>query len=224
MDGGVAPAGGAGAGALRLALLLTARLGQDLSGPQARLAAALGALPHDPGALALAQDAASVLRRRMALFRAAWGGEPGELRPGALRELAGGLPNAPPLQVELDALADEPAFAPAAAQVVASAMLLAAESLPGGGMLAVAGEPRGVVIVTIAGPGAAWPSGLGAMLARAEAAWEAVARLAVPEGLRLLPGPMTALLAHQAGVRGGLLLAGHAEPTPPLLLDFSGVG
>jgi hypothetical protein len=206
---------------LCLALLLASRLGQELSGPLARLGAALGESAQDPDALALARDAALVLRQRIALLRAAWGGEPAPLGRRALRDLAVGLPNAPRLQLEFDSLEDEPPFAPAAAQVVASALLLAAESLPGGGMLALAGEPGGSVVVTIAGPGAAWPAGLGAMLAGADAAWEAVAGLAAPAGLPLLPGAMTALLAHRAGARASLLLAAHAEAVPPLLLDFS---
>lgn len=210
-----------GAAALHLALLLAARLSHDLSGPLGGLAAALDEMPADPDAQPLAQDAALVLRRRLQLFRAAWGGWPAPLGQTTLQELAGGLPNARRLQMVLDGLEDPPGFAPAAAQVLLSAMLLAAESLPGGGMLALAGKPGDVVAVTIAGPRAAWPEGFGAMLASADAAWEAVGRLDGPTELRTLPAPMTALLAHRIGVRGSLLLAGHAELVPPLLLDFS---
>jgi histidine phosphotransferase ChpT len=211
--------------ALRLALLLAARLSHDLSGSLGGLGAALGEAAVDPDALALAQDSAHVLRQRLALFRAAWGGGTGALGREALRRLAAGLPNASRVHLELDALEDRPALAPAAAQVLVSAMLLAAESLPGGGMLALAGRPGGGgrVAVTIAGPRAAWPVGLGAMLASAEAAWEAIAALEEPAGLRVLPAPMTALLAREAGVRASLLLAAGAELVPPLLLDFSAV-
>jgi hypothetical protein len=218
---GVTPTGDAAA--LHLALLIAARLGHDLSGPLGGLGAALGEIGEDAEALPLARDAALVLRRRLQLFRAAWGGGPSPLGRASLRELAGGLPNAPRLHLDLDALADAPAFAPAAGQVLASALLLAAESLPRGGMLALAGSPSGAVLVTIDGPGAAWPTGLGAMLASAEAAWQATAALSIPAGLRALHGPVTALLARRAGAHAALLLAGRVESVPPLLLDFSSV-
>jgi hypothetical protein len=210
-----------GLASARLAQLVAARVCHDLSSPLGGLGAALGECAEDPSALALAQDAALVLRRRLALFRAAWGGQPAPLTHAGLRELAAGLPNAPRLHLELDGLATSPAFAPAAAPVVASALLLAAESLPAGGMLSLAGKPEGRVVMTIAGTRAAWPTGLGAILAHVEAAWEAIASLAAPAGLRALPAPLTALLAHEAGARVGLLLAAGTEQVPPLLLDFS---
>jgi histidine phosphotransferase ChpT len=211
-----------GAVGLRLANLLAARLCHDLSGPLGGLGMALGEVAGDPAALALAQDAAMVLRQRLALSRAAWGEGTAPLPRATLRDLACGLPNAARLQVELDALADDPPFAPPAARVVASTLLLAAASLPAGGLLALAGNPGGKVLVTIGGPRAAWPVGLGAMLASPQVAWEAVAGLvAGPDGLRALPAPLLALLADAAGVRASLLLAGQPEQTPPLLLDFS---
>jgi hypothetical protein len=203
--------------------LLATRLTHDLSGPLSGLGAALGEAADDPAALDLARDAARVLRQRLALVRAAWGGETQAVVAATLRDLAGGLPNAGRLQVELAALAANTPFAPAAAGVVVSAMLLAAESLPGGGMLALAGDPAGTVVVTIAGRRAAWPTGLGAMLANPHMAWAAVDALEPPAGLRGLPGAMMALLARAAGVRAALLLAGTAEQVPPLLLDFSAI-
>jgi histidine phosphotransferase ChpT len=212
-----------GTASARLAQLVAARICHDLSSPLGGLGAALGEAAEDPSALELAQDAALVLRQRLALFRAAWGGQPAPLTHAAVRDLAGGLPNAARLHLELDSLAPTPHFAPTAAPVVASALLLAAESLPGGGMLALAGRPDGTVVLSIAGARAAWPAGLGVMLAHAEAAWEAIAALDGAAGLRTLPAPMTALLAHAAGVRAALLLAAQAEQLPPLLLDFSAV-
>jgi histidine phosphotransferase ChpT len=208
---------------LRLATLIASRLCHDLSNPLGGLVAALGEIGADDAALTLAQDAALVLRQRLVLLRAAWGEGPAALRRAALRELAGGLPNAPRLQVELDELEDDPAFPPAAARVVVCAMLLGAESLPRGGMLALAGNPAGTVVVTIAGLRAAWPVGFGAMLANADAAWAAVGELAEPAGLRTLPAPVLALLAHEAGVHATLLLAPRPELVPPLLLDFAAV-
>ena len=221
MDGGVTPL--SGATALRLAALLAARLTHDLSGPLTGLGAALGEAARDPAALGLARDAALVLRQRLALVRAAWGDETPTIVAATLRDLAGGLPNAGRLQLELAALAADTPFAPAAARVVVSAMLLAAESLSGGGMVALAGDPAGTVVVTIAGRRAAWSPGLGAMLANPHLAWEAVDALEPPAGLRGLPAALTALLAQAAGVRASLLLAGATEQAPPLLLDFSAI-
>jgi len=202
--------------------LVAARICHDLSGPLAGLGGALDEAADDPAALALARDADRALRQRLVLFRTAWSGQPAPLTHAALRDLAGGLPNAARLQVEFGDLA-RGVFASATGPVIASALLLAADSLPGGGVLALAGKPDGAVVLTIAGPLAAWPVGLGAMLADRAAARQAIAGLAGATGLRSLSGPMTALVADQAGVRAALLLAPQAEQTPPLLLDCSAV-
>jgi histidine phosphotransferase ChpT len=207
-----------------LSQLVAARICHDLSGPLSGLGAALGEAEEDPGALDLAQDAALVLRQRLALFRAAWGGQPAPLSRAVLRDLAGGLPNAPRLHLDLDGLADTGAFSPRAAPVLAGALLLAAESLSGGGKLDLSGWPSGVVVLTIAGPRAAWPGGLAAMLASAEAAWEAIGQLAPPAGLRALPAPLVALLAREAGVAAELLAPQKPDQPAPLQLDFSGMG
>ena len=143
----------------------------------------------------------NLLRQRLALFRAAWGGQPAPLSRAVLRDLAGGLPNAPRLHLDLDGLADTGAFSPRAAPVLAGALLL-----------------------TIAGPRAAWPGGLAAMLASAEAAWEAIGQLAPPAGLRALPAPLVALLAREAGVAAELLAPQKPDQPAPLQLDFSGMG
>jgi histidine phosphotransferase ChpT len=206
---------------MRLAHLLATRLCHDLSGPLAGLGAALGEVPDDPGALPLAAEAMLVLRRRMSLLRLAWGDPPDSLERAQLPDLAAGLPNAGRLRLELAGLAAEPAFPPAAARLLANVLLLGAESLHGSGMLALAGSAAGQVVVTIAGPRAAWPAGLGAMLATAEAAWRAVEAVQPPDGPWALSGAMTTLLAHASGVRAALLLARAAEQAPPLLLDFS---
>jgi histidine phosphotransferase ChpT len=213
-----------GAASLRLAHLLATRLCHDLSGPLGGLCAALGEVPGDPDALPLALDATLALRRRLELARLAWGDPPVGLDRARLAELAAGLPNAARLRLELAELAAAPAFRAAAARVVLNALLLAADSLHGIGMVALAGDPAGQVLVTIAGQRATWPVGLGAMLANPGAAWDAVAALAPPPaGLRQLAAPLTALLARAAGVRAALLLAGRPEQAPPLLLDFAAV-
>ena len=70
-------------------------------------------------------------------------------------------------------------------------LLLAAESLPGGGIVALSGSPAHSILVTISGPRAAWPAGLAIWLNDEAAAWQAM--LADP---RRLQAPLTALLAR----------------------------
>lgn len=209
------------ASTLRLARVLATRMCHDLSGPLSGLGAALGEMPGDPEALLLARDAALILRQRIALLRAAWGEDVPPLGRDGLRDLSLGLPNAARLRVDLDGLAAGTPFAPAAARLVVNVMLLAAESLPGGGLLEFAGDPAGQVVACIAGRRAAWPAGLGEMLASVDAARQAVTALQGASGARSVQAPLTALLAHVAGVRTGLLLSGAVEAAPPLLLDFA---
>jgi histidine phosphotransferase ChpT len=206
---------------LRLAELLTTRLCHDLAGPLSGLGMALGEAPRDPEALALAHDAALALRRRLALLRAAWGEAASALDATELTDLAQGLPNAHRLALVFDLRPAGADFTPAAGRVVLNALLLAAESLPRGGTLSLSGDPARDVVVAIAGPGAAWPVGLGALLRDPAPAWTAIAAAQGPAGVRGLQAPVTALLAEAAGVRASLLLARAAEPLPPLLLDCS---
>jgi len=93
-------------------------------------------------------------------------------------------------------------------------VLLAAESLPGGGGVALSGSPASDLVVTIAGPRAAWPDALAAWLDDA-----AAARAALLADPRRLQGPLTALLVQAAGMRlaplqpgGGFGGTGAAAP------------
>ena len=100
-------------------------------------------------------------------------------------------------------------------------LLLAAESLPGGGIVALSGSPADSIVVTISGPRAAWPAGLGAWLTDEAAAWEAM--LADP---RRLQAPLTALLARGHGLRLSMLMpagaGGEAEPCRRCCCRFAG--
>jgi histidine phosphotransferase ChpT len=206
---------------MRLALLLATRLCHDLSGPLSGLGAALGEMPQDPEALQLAIDAARALRLRVALLRAAWSTDPPAIARDGLRDLSGGLTNAARLRMDLDELEDSAAFDPVAARLLVNVMLLAAESLPAGGVITLGGSPGGPVFVRIAGKRAAWPVGLGAMLASAAAARQAADALHGSASVSGLQAPLTALLIHAADVPAALLLAATAEQAPPLLLDFA---
>ena len=81
----------------------------------------------------------------------------------------------------------------------------------------MSGSPASSVLVTIAGPRAAWPRGFGACLIDESAAWAAAT------GVRSLQAPLTALIARQHGVTMSMLMpagAGTEAALPPLLLSF----
>lgn len=200
---------------LRLAEVLATRLVHDLSGPASGVCAALGEMQPDEDALALAREAAVTLRRRLMLYRAAWGA-PGALAPGGLREMAAGLPNAHKLRLDLAGPVACSALPAEAARLLLNLLLLAAEGLPRGGAVTLEGDPARDLILGIAGERAGWPDGFAAMLADAGAAWAA---LPVPPRGPRFQAALTALLAHRAGARLRPLFGGNEEP-PPLLVEL----
>jgi len=201
---------------LRLTELLATRLAHDLSGPISGLCAALGEARADGEALALAEEAAATLRRRLALYRAAWGA-PSALAGGSLREMAAGLPSAHRLRLDLAGPIEAAALAPEAARLLLNLLMLAAESLPRGGAITLEGDPAQDVVLGIDGPRAGWPEGFAALLGDAEAAWAALP--AAPRGPRM-QAALTALLAHRAGARLRLLLGAAPEAAAPLLVEL----
>jgi len=103
-------------------------------------------------------------------------------------------------------------FPPAIGRLVLNLVLLAADSLPQGGVLRLDGGPADV-IARLDGPNAAWPAGLIGMLADEIAAWQA---LTSP---RTIQAPLTALLARHHGLRLAVLLSGGPTTlAPPLRL------
>ena len=201
---------------LRLAELLATRLCHDVSGPLSGLVAALGEVGTDVEALPLALDAATALRRRLALLRAAWGAPDGRDAAG-LRALLGGVPRPDRLRLEFAGPIATRALPPLAARLLLNALLLATESLPRGGVVTVEGDPAGTLVLGIDGAGAAWPAGLAAMLADADAAWQCLG-----EGVRgpRLQAAVTALLAWQARAPARLLLGAGSAAAAPVLFDF----
>ena len=153
--------------ALRLAELLCARLCHDLSGP---LGALIGVLEvardeqPDSEALALAEETAVQLAQRLKLLRAAWGRDGDDLDVARLRGFADSLSSSRRVRLDLEGLESDALFPPEAARVVLNLLLLASESLAGGGIVALSGSPADSILVTISGPRAAWPAGLGAWL------------------------------------------------------------
>jgi histidine phosphotransferase ChpT len=200
---------------LRLAELLCARMSHDLSGTIGTLAGALEML-DDPSvaaeALAVVNQAAADLRGRLELQRAAWGPTGQSLDLAALRHLAEGLPHAKRCTTDFSSLPEDTVFAPPFARVTLNLLLLASEALNGGGEVTLAGSGTDLIIA-IAGPRAAWPTGLAGCLASEAGAWAAV------QDARSLQAPLTALLARALGLRLTMLMsAGPGGPAPPLRL------
>ena len=208
--------------ALRLAELLCARLCHDLGGLLGSLIGVLEIAREEHAeseTLALAEETAIELGQRLKLLRAAWGQDAEELDVIRLQNFGDSLSTGRRLRLDLEGLQLEPAFSPPAGRLILNILLLAAESLPGGGIIALAGSPANHILITITGPRAAWPAGLGACLADEPAAWAAV--LAGPRNLQ---APLTALIARAHGFRLSILMpgtaAGDGDASPPLLLSF----
>ena len=209
---------------LRLAELLCARLCHDLSGPLGALVGILEIAREEQPAgetLALADETANELVQRLRLLRAAWGQDSDDMDVARLRGFAECLSSSRRVLLDLAGLEPGATFPPPAARVVLNLLLLAAESLPGGGVVALSGSPAHSILMTISGPRAAWPAGLAIWLNDEAAAWEAM--LADP---RRLQGPLAALLAHGLGLRLSMLMPagpmGDAEVLLPLLLSLRG--
>jgi histidine phosphotransferase ChpT len=204
---------------LRLAELLAARLCHEVSDSADTLAGAVEIARTEPGsaaeALAIAAKAAAVLAARLRLLRAAWAGVAEALDVSALRTLCAGLPRH--AWVDLDGLPAGYCFPAAAAQVLLNVLLLAAESLPKGGVVIVGEAGPDATLVVPRGQNAAWPRGLATWMADPATPWRAIAS-AAPHRLQ---GPLTALVAHAAGARMSFALAADAEAAPPLLLRFA---
>ena len=215
-DGAAPQPPAAPAPGLRLAELLAARLCHEMSGPAGTLAGAIDIARSQPDmaaeALEIAADAAAALAARLRLLRAAWAGGAEATDPIGLRALCAGLPRH--VRADLDGVSPHAQFAAPCVRVLLNLLLLAAEGLPKGGLVAVSEAAPDAVLVVLRGQDAAWPPGLAAWMADAAPAW----RAAESAGPRALQGPLTALLAHAAGLRLSFAFAGETEAAPPVLL------
>lgn len=211
-----------------LACAMAERLCHDLAGLVGTLTGALelasqDGASQDPSsrdeALPLALEAGIVLAKRLRLARAAWNTQPtvaGEccLDGAELRALADGLPLGRRMHAQLDGLAPDRQLNAGACRLILTLLLLATESLAGEGTLALYEAPGDSLILTIAGPRAAWPVGLIGQLADPTQAQTAAATCN-PQNLL---GPLSALLAHAEGLKvSPLLAASGAAPTPLLI-------
>jgi histidine phosphotransferase ChpT len=209
------------ANTLRLAELLTARLCHDLSGALGTVVGALEMADEDPSmaadALPVAGDASRQLSARLRLLRAAWGDGMGGMHTPELVSLLQGIPHGRKLRINTAALEPNVAFAASGARLLLNVMMLAAESLPRGGQLTLAGSPAGKVLLTIEGPGAAWPAGFAGYITEESKAWEAIT------DARRLQAPLTALIAWSHATPLSMMLPSgeQTEMPPPLIMDFS---
>jgi histidine phosphotransferase ChpT len=208
--------------ALRLAEILCARLCHDLSGLLGSLIGVLAIAREEQAeseTLALAGETANELVQRLKLLRAAWGQDAEELDLRRLQTFAESLSGSRRLRLDLGGLAPGAVFPPPASSLILNILLLSAESLPGGGIVALSGSPDSNILITIAGPRAAWPAGFGTCLVDEAAAWTAVTA-----GARHLQAPLTALMARRHGYRLSMLMptgvGGDTDASPPLLLSL----
>nr|WP_294520073.1 histidine phosphotransferase family protein [uncultured Rhodopila sp.] len=153
-------------------------------------------------------EAPGALVARLRLRHAAWTPPAGPLPLQQLEALASGLPEG--VGVDTGALDPHAVFAPAAGRIALNLLLLAADSLPAGGIVLLAGSADDLFI-RITGPHAAWPPGLALCLTDA-----AAARAALTEPAVMQMG-VTALLAHAAACRLSVLMSPRPGAEPPML-------
>ena len=195
----------------RLTQLLCARLCHDLGGAIGTITGMLDLIEtSEDEALSVARDAASDLRRRLKLYSAAWGQSAQDMEAADIAELLAGSPAAARVRFLVEAFL--PAFLPGPVVSMAlNAALLAADALPRGGAVHVAGGAEGGLAIWPEGINAAWPQELLATLSGA-AVEESLA-----SGPRRAQVPWLVTLATQAGWQVSLGL-GAGQGVPPLLL------
>ncbi|WP_205963580.1 histidine phosphotransferase family protein [Roseicella aquatilis] len=192
-----------------LAQTLCARLCHDLGGAVGALAGTLDlAGEGDAEMLALARETATALRQRLRLYAAAWGGAAEAADAEALRCLLDGAPCAPRIRFVTEPLSPGRPLPATLVPLALNAALLAAEALPRGGTVTLAGSATAGLLVRPEGRDAAWPPGLPALLGGAAAP---------EEGPRRVLGPWLLALAAAAGWTAGLA-PGEATGAPALRL------
>jgi hypothetical protein len=195
--------------ALRLIELTSARLYHDIGDLVGWLGHAVPNSTDEPAPREkTALEAAYAITARLELRRTAWvpDGEPMSL--ARIQSLSRGMPER--ITVDASALDQATVFPPATGRIVVNLLLLAADSLPSGGTVILAGAADDL-FVRIAGPAAAWPTGMATCLSD-----ETEARSALTEW-HSLQMALTALLAHAAGIRLSVLFAPTARNEPPIL-------
>lgn len=195
-----------------LAEMLAARLCHDLGGAIGTLAGTLDLVEGNGGEmLDLARETSVALRARIRLYSVAWGGGAEPMGAAALGELLAGCSAAPRVQFAIDGLGADLVLPAALVPVAMNAALLAAEALPTGGVVRVAGDLDGLTVVAD-GRRAAWPAEVIAALAGAS-----IGEMLAAGPRRILVPLLLGQLAR-AGWHADLALGADADAAPPLLL------
>jgi len=213
--------------AIRLIELTSARLCQDIGDPSRPVHAVLvdgaGGTPSEGVAGAADGETCAPAKPdrdgppgqasddqvwRSKLRRAAWGPDERPLSYDELLRLKAGLPAG--VTLDPSGLENHCVFPSRIGRIVLNLLLLAADSLPSGGTVMLAGSTNDLFL-RIVGPAAAWPAGMAACVVD-----EATARAAMT-GDRGVQMTLTTLLAHASGIRLSFLLASSSQTTPPIL-------
>lgn len=206
-----------------LARNLCARLCHDLGGAVGTLGGTLDLV--EPGTadaemLGLARDTAAELRQRLLLYAAAWGGAAEPADGPRLGLLLRAAPAAARVAFRLDRLSPGCPLPAALVPLALNAALLAAEALPRGGGVTLAGSAAGV-LASPEGRDAAWPPALLALLRQEGPRQEGLQREGGAAGPRQVLAPLLLGLAAEAGWAVSLG-PGAAAGVPPLWLGPAG--
>ncbi len=208
----------AGGMQLTLAEVLATRISHDIAGALGTLAGSLelardDAVMHDE-ALQLAHETANGLKNRLRLFRMAWGG--GEATSGEeLSEIVTNIPTPRRIHISLDGIKDSTAFNASQTQVLLNVLMLGVEALAGEGTVRAVRQGD-CMRITLEGPNASWPAGFEAFLSSKDVAM----RAAISQGPRPLLGPLTALIAHQTGIRLALSEGPRDQGAPVMVMPL----
>lgn len=201
---------------LLLAQLVCTRLTDDVGSQLARLRAGFD-VTDQIGPPAATAGNLDPLAQRIELLRACWGTATPRLTARRLALLADGLQGirgVRRLRLDTSGLPSRAALSVPISRVVLNALLVASESLPRGGVIALADVGQRRVLISIAGTHAAWPRVLQHLMNRPDAAWAA---LSEPDDLA---PPLLCLIAEHAGIRLSFQPAPRMRSTsmPGLLL------
>jgi hypothetical protein len=153
-------------------------------------------------------DLIGLAAARLKLRQAAWGPEGESMSLATVQTLAAGLPAG--VAVDLSAVDDDAVFPAHSGRILANLLLLAADSLPGGGTIVLAGRAEDL-FVQISGPGASWPLELPLCFANRTDAQTALGNAATWQMA------LTALFANAASIRLSVLLSSTTQAQPAIL-------
>lgn len=195
---------------LALAQALCARFCHDLGGPVGSLSAVMD-LGADGGAEGeeLARESVETLRRRIRLFRLLAGATEG-LSPAGLADCLDGMLAHGRVRLDADGMPAGATVPAATVPALLSALLLAGEALPRGGVVALAGDPGGSLMIIPSGRNAAWPPALVALLAQGGQAAEVTPRSVLAHWLRAMADKAGLVPRLVLGPSGAALLIARA--------------